>query len=815
MSSLRGLKGLKKDDKKKDKKEKGSSKKEEEERLKREEEEKRKKEEEDRKKRDEEERKKKEQKQKDEDERKRKKEMEEQAKQKEREEQESRELQKAKEEAHKKKEEKQREAQKREVSEAPQISDEDPKDEEEALEGVFPDQSFEKPLQYHQSLPEDVYSAFEKLQGFARGLNINMPVPEVVLVGLKGHGKASVVDAFFGEPLGHVGVATRRPIFYNLLNNQSCDSPKITIRKEGSAFEQDIVVAGPQVSAAIRERQQSSSTEPIVVNYESKYVCNLTLIDTPSLLSHDDTVSVQDRENFVLNLARPSQRLILAVETTGNWNTLRLPEIIKRVDPELSRTTFVYTKFQSYLSTVNTTREINKFFSGVLPSVKTYFLSMPSSAIREQNLSADSFKRKIYQAYLRDMLSLESLQYDKRNESFIGPQNLRKFLLNDTWRQYQGSVPKILKELRVLKKENVEQIKQLEKQLNGLDTSRLRVISSAYVVDFLQTVERLISGTTEGNPSVNGQNLEEEKLSHGGDWIDSYNRLIRYDPEEAQIPYWEHKLYGGQQFERLLSEFNYVSRLCKIDEKEITMEIIGTATGINKLNNVPNYISASCDLASQKVKQALKPLIEKLTHRASEIFKRTADIAERLLEARRREASSLENVTDVSRYSYFVYYVRDLYNNFVENVAVACKEKCMDEFLSPRTIYWDFAGDKQSIPTERTDSSETKQTVLKLATDIFNEQRERITKGVTLKFYNFFLVPLEVQLMNEIQSKINQLTDDQLENHFQLNSTREQLQEAIQKREEDSRIYVAKDKLFQELSTSFSHPLFQKFNQKN
>jgi hypothetical protein len=55
----------------------------------------------------------------------------------------------------------------------------------------------------------------------------------------------------------------------------------------------------------------------------------------------------------------------------------------------------------------------------------------------------------------------------------------------------------------------------LEKQLSGLDSSKLRSIGSNYVVNFLQIVERLIAGTSEGNPAVNGQTLEEEKNAHG------------------------------------------------------------------------------------------------------------------------------------------------------------------------------------------------------------------------------------------------------------------------------------------------------------
>lgn len=59
---------------------------------------------------------------------------------------------------------------------------------------------------------------------------------------------------------------------------------------------------------------------------------------------------------------------------------------------------------------------------------------------------------------------------------------------------------------------------------------------------------------------MNGQTLEEEKAQQAdGDWLDANNRPIRFRADDWGIPYADAKLYGGQQFERLLSEFKAVS----------------------------------------------------------------------------------------------------------------------------------------------------------------------------------------------------------------------------------------------------------------
>lgn len=84
-----------------------------------------------------------------------------------------------------------------------------------------------------------------------------------------------------------------------------------------------------------------------------------------------------------------------------------------------------------------------------------------------------------------------------------------------------------------------------------------------------------------------------------GDWVDLYNQPTRFEPEEWKIPYWDNKLYGGQQFERLLAEFKAVAGRTIIPEvcslytsikyAQVTMDDVATAAGISKLNNVPNY----------------------------------------------------------------------------------------------------------------------------------------------------------------------------------------------------------------------------------
>jgi len=603
-------------------------------------------------------------------------------------------------------------------------------------------------------LPKEVFVAYDKLQNFARELNTQIPTPEIVIIGKKGHGKSSIIESFFGEALNAVGYdgVTQRPLYINVINNLACNTPKYTLKRDSllKEFDRDVEVSLSDLPNEIAKRNKTASDEPIVLQYESKNVCNMTFIDTPALLDQDEVrVTKDERESLVLNLARPTHRLILCTEMCKDWSKLEMFNFVKKIDPELSRTTFVYTNFYTHVQSFTSTREVNKFLSGTLPDVKTFFTTMPILGVRNKFNEPEKYQEKIYQSYKRDMQTLEQLQYDKRYESYIGIHNLRKYVLNVAWKSYQESIPRILKHLRAKKVETEKQIKQLNAQLDSLDSSKLRSLASNYVVNFLQIVEKLISGTSEGNPSVNGQTLEEEKLAHGdGEWVDLYNRVIRFEPEEWNIPYWDNKLYGGQQFERLLAEYKSVSVHTLMSD--VAPDDVATAAGINKLNNIPNYAWAASDLAQQKAQDAFVPLIEQLTSRAVYIMKRLTDISEKVLESRKKKWNedlhtvASNNVDDIDRYPYFTYHVKDLFNKFVESTAKQCKEKCLDEFYSTRTIYWDLTSEfsNRNLPLERNDQEDTKKQVINLSTELFNELRDRITRNVMLKFYNFFLVPM-------------------------------------------------------------------------
>merc|ERR1711974_235651 len=95
-----------------------------------------------------------------------------------------------------------------------------------------------------------------------------------------------------------------------------------------------------------------------------------------------------------------------------------------------------------------------------------------------------------------------------------------------------------------------------------------------------------LKGTLEGNPALNGQTMAEEHADEdAGQWVDGTFSVINVK-RKWKIPNAETKLYGGQQFGRLLAEFREV--MLHTEMGEITPAEVATAAGPHKLNTISN-----------------------------------------------------------------------------------------------------------------------------------------------------------------------------------------------------------------------------------
>jgi hypothetical protein len=401
--------------------------------------------------------------------------------------------------------------------------------------------------------PKEVCNAFTMLLKHACDLNLQIPVPEIVFIGPRGAGKSYLMEALLGRPFnGTVGPdGTRRPIMVSIVAGEKakCSLKRDMFLKE---YDRDVDLNFEDLTGEVSKRNEQYSAEPIVIQMESKELLAVTLIDTPGLIIDPNDPQSKLHEQLALRMICPSNRMIVVVRQASD---AALPpsasdyvlDLVKQVDPEFTRTAIVFTRLHSQLQQFQGNKAVNKFLAGTLPDVRTFFATMPSVLLRERFNDPGALRQKILQASRRDLTLLEQLQYDKRFAGTIGIPSVVKYITSNIWRSYQESAPLILRVLRRRKLELVSAVDENTKQMAALTPSFFRVVASDYSMEFLRTLERLIRGTAEGNPAVNGQTLDQEKSQCGVDaqWVDARGIPIAINPDQSDIPHWSIKLYGA------------------------------------------------------------------------------------------------------------------------------------------------------------------------------------------------------------------------------------------------------------------------------
>lgn len=180
-------------------------------------------------------------------------------------------------------------------------------------------------------------------------------------------------------------------------------------------------------------------------------------------------------------------------------------------------------------------------------------------------------------------------------------------------------------------------------------------------------------------------------MNFQGEWVDISGNVIHVRAADWKIPNYETKLYGGQQFERMLSEFRAVAS--HINLENMNMDDIATAAGLSGINSSSNQIWAASDLAQKKCQEVYRPLLEHLLHKAVFVSKRLFDIVANIMESKKKRSQGIqqqpESVSIAKDFPQFVWYVRDLYEDVVDHTAKTCMEKCLDELTCTQLIYWE------------------------------------------------------------------------------------------------------------------------------
>eukprot|EP01098_Paradermamoeba_levis_P006680 TRINITY_DN276_c0_g2_i1.p1 TRINITY_DN276_c0_g2~~TRINITY_DN276_c0_g2_i1.p1 ORF type:complete len:633 (+),score=230.65 TRINITY_DN276_c0_g2_i1:473-2371(+) len=619
------------------------------------------------------------------------------------------------------------------------------------------------------------------------------------------------LEALVGHPFTYVerGRSTLRPLFFSLVNNLECSTPRVTLKRDTfvDGLNSDIEISLENLEQEIQRRNVFTQV-PIYLTYEHKNCFNVTLIDTPGLLLGAEEKREEVLE-LVLELTLPSHRYIVCVEEAKEWEEMGMIDIVKKVDPKLSRSLFVYTNFRAKLKNFSTANEMNKYLSLAPAEKKGFFVSLVPGKYRETYETPKAYQDAIKEIEKEDLKVLDTLHSDRKFLGRIGLQSIKRHLLELIWRKYQEGFPKVLKQIRQVKKHTEDDLYDLQMTYDHLEESQLRALATSYSSLFLDSLEKLITGTLEGNLSLNGQTLAEEReQEETGPWLDSNHRPMKL--ANLSVAYADNKLYGGQQFERLLLEFKAVCE--KITIPDITMHDIATATGPHKLTDFSSFTWAASDIAQKRLEKTFKPLIQQLFKRATYILKRLPETVDFMVlnknkEKERDRVLAVGETTNVhlqlESYPYFLGIVKEFYLKYLERQAKVAVDKCLDEFYCTRIIHWELMNEFRNISPE---PDQAKKMVVQYATEKFTEIRKRITKNVMLKIYNFLLVPLQTEMWGEITSQITSLTLENINEIFEVEVTRSKLDK--EKEELVATGEKAKDheKVYLDLSNKFAHP---------
>ncbi|KAM9977363.1 hypothetical protein ACTFIR_011225 [Dictyostelium discoideum] len=787
------------------------------------------------------------------------------------------------------------------------------------------------PLNFDNEKYDDMYKAYNKIMVLARDLNAFIETPEFVFIGKDGNGKSALIESFIGFPMMIGEGSGLRPLHITLMNNARCEEPIVTFKRDRSldSYEVDRQIQLSMVSSEISKRNQKTSI-PIEITIEYRYYLNMLLIEPPSVsIQPTNAITIQGQSmtspanqlankiaklsignemgEMITQYTKSNNRTLVFVETStnGGTNSSEMLELAKKLDYKLDRSIFVFNKFHSLLTgdqPFTNGRDANRFLGSPSIGAPTFFTTLPSTAQRSQCNSKDQLSQLCEQLQQTDLNILEQLQFDKKYERNVGLSAFRHWISEFTWRKYLDSVPEVLKRLNSFRTTSEDQLYQIRQQLERTNAVTLRQIANSYVsIEFIQCIEKLVTRTLEGNPSLNGQTLEEEKSQdETGDWYDHNGKPILLLNDEKLVTFYDNKLYGGQQFERLLTEFKCITEVIQLEELSISE--VACAIGSNRPSNASVIAWAASDLAQKKIKEALLPLVDQLFKRATYILRRLVDIVDRMIENKKKssfrrhgnstslfqdnsspssqsqsQSSSIsqsaslssenmiygiqsingsdsvsrpshENtIVNVEDHPYFIYSVKEMYFKYVDQIAADCKNKCMDEFYTTRLIYWDLQSNKDlkkfctdspcvslnnslnnnnksTTPGNNNNNNnnnnnsnnnnsnhilnpkETHTMVTELASKLFQDIRNRMSKNIMLKCYNYFLIPMQMDLKLNIQDNITKLSDAMLEEIFEIQTTKERLREDEQHLAQICNQFIQQEENYKKYSQSFSHP---------
>jgi hypothetical protein len=476
--------------------------------------------------------------------------------------------------------------------------------------------------------PAPISQRYRDFLTWARKLNHAYTPLELVLLGAHGAGKSALVDALTGFPISPIGVTTKRPIHFHLLDDPSAQAAKFSVRDSSGDF---TCLLPEQAANEIRKRNKRS-LEPVFVQIEFAWGFELTIVDTPAARSPEDI-------SIWASSPSSAERIFLCVECCPNdkqhkpntrvTDTLSILPIIRRIDPAMSNTFCVLTRFDDFLDSFCGEPSVVEAAVNAVSGQPILFATLPSDEIRTAayaHKDSDTFfKTKIWQYDARDAHSLSRWFDLAATPAFLSKHQgivcLRNLIFRAFERHLNALVPELSQAFADHDAALKEQLNSLKRIRSRWNVENIRSSACEYATLYLRLLDDLVGGSSIGQPHSRGQTLKEEELETGLSWaaavsgLDSPLSPPQTSRSNAQSAL---RLYGAPQLFRLLDDFRAFA---------LKLEMPSVADSELSITSVDPAWTAS-EIARSKVEQQFVPLMHQLLDRSFQVLKRTATVAD-------------------------------------------------------------------------------------------------------------------------------------------------------------------------------------------
>ena len=626
-----------------------------------------------------------------------------------------------------------------------------------------------------------------------------------------------------GFQFNHVGggTKTRRPITLHMKYNSGCIQPQCYLLTEEFG-EQDVSLEELQdyiesENARLDLEGQFWSKE-IVVRIEYKYCPNLTIIDTPGLISaapgkRNAGLQNSSRQVEAMVRAKMEQKeyIILCLEDSNDWSNATTRRLVMAVDPTLRRTVVVSTKLDTRIPQFARPQDVEMFLrppSRLLePTMlggSPFFSSVPSGRVGNSRdaifRSNEHFREAVAEREALDVAELEARlgrRLERAERARIGVGQLRRFLEHLLQRRYLENVPTIVPVLEREFRSASQKLEETQGELNDLEAEKLKEKGRIFRESFISKLGLLLRGTVSAPPDRFGETLTDEHI-RGGAFIGPDGSPIGID--DTKLPNAHMRLFGGAQYHRAMAEFH--AGIGGMSCPDISREEIVNACGIDDFHDGVNYTRTACVIAVAKARDLFEPFLHQLGYRLSHVLRRMLPIAMHLLQ---KDGAFLNG------HDLFLKRIGAAFHAYIEEIERGTRSKCMEDLTSlTRYVSWslmsksrsglkgmlekitlshaqdlDLVSMLESQIFDRTLGGSQEDIVAALVCQIFEGIRDHFVQSVELKFNCFFLMPLVDTFPARLREELECAYDEDLDEVFDVGAVRVALESRLKNLESE------------------------------